>query len=127
MIQTELIRDTLEEHFQDQLNTFLRTLDGISRKLVEVQYNHTTPDTGRRSYSALVFYETDKPAEIKDPKAQKYRKVGSIEFQNLDDAVLAGAAPLNAATVNYILENREKFPEYIVTRAASIHEEMRRD
>lgn len=68
MVQTKLIMETLEEHFQDQLNIFLSTLDGVSRKLVEIQYNHTTPDIGRRSYSALVFYETKRACKNRGSK-----------------------------------------------------------
>lgn len=110
MLQTKLITATLEENFQDQLNDFLRRLEGFGT-LKDIKYSHSLQGTYRH-YSATVFYETSVPAPILRPRDLWGKREKTIPVVQSGHRI-----PLTAKNVDLILANREKFTTEEVTCA----------
>lgn len=117
MLQTELITATLEEHFQDQLNDFLRRLEDFG-VLKDIQYSHSLQGT-RRHYSAAVFYETATPSPMKDPVGLKKSKKVDTQVRQLNDDL-----PVNPKDVAFILANRDLFTWRVIAAAETLNARM---
>lgn len=117
MLQTELITATLEENFQDQLNDFLRRLEGFG-VLKDIKYSHSLQDT-RRHYSATVFYETSTPAPILRPQDLKHSRKVDIQFRHVETNI-----QVNTDNVAFILANRELYSWEIVAAAKVLNARM---